>query len=325
MDTKQFLSKVTKTHKSQDQEAIHIAVLYGGMSAEREVSLMSSQQIISGIIELGFTVTAIDMGHDIATILDNIKPDLVYNALYGTYGEDGCIQGMLEIMGIAYTHSGVLASAIALNKIHSQNIFIANGIKCPERKIISKYNNHEAEPFVRPYIIKPANQGSSVGVMAVFEEDNYNATDYDFAFENEAIVEKFIEGREIQVAVINGKAVGTLEIVPLKSRFYDYEAKYVDGMAKHICPAPLSEENTKKILAISEKAHNILGCRGATRVEFRYNEKEDEFYFLEINTHPGFTPLSIVPEIAAKNGISFNALLQIIIDEAIKEHVREKI
>lgn len=312
-------------HDSGDKSKPSIMVLMGGMSAEHPVSIMSGNVVSEHLIEMGYNVTAIDMGNDITDYIKQLKPDLIFNALHGPFGEDGCVPGMLEIMGVPYTHSGVLASALALNKIISQNIFLMSGIKCPKRKIVNKNNNHVKDPFPRPYIIKPVNEGSSIGIVAVFEGDEFSMLDYDFAHGDDAIVEEFVEGKEIQIAVVGGKAIGSLEIVPLKSRFYDYETKYTDGMAEHLYPARLSEKNIKKAYEISEKAHHLIGCKGVSRVEFRYDEKNDELYFLELNTHPGFTPLSIVPEIAMKNGISFNNLLQILIDEAMYEDLREKI
>lgn len=322
---KNFTSTIFPSLNTDGDSSLHIALLMGGMSSEREVSLSSGKSITAALAKMGYKVTPIDVGRDIALVLDKLKPDLVFNALHGTYGEDGCIPGMLEIMGIPYTHSGVLASAIALDKELSQDIFIKNGIKCPKRRIIKKDSEFPADPFPRPYIIKPLNQGSSVGIMTVFDGDDYDAHSYEFEYSDRAIVEEFITGREIQVALVQGRAIGALEIVPLKSRIYDYEAKYTKGMARHICPAELSEENTKKIMRISEQAYELIGCKGIARAEFRYNELENEFYFLEINTHPGFTELSIVPEIAEYNGMSFEQLLQLLIEEAMNCYVEEAI
>lgn len=313
-----MLTKINPTHIPLDENAIHVAVLYGGMSNEREVSLSSGEVVIKNLIEMGYKVTPLDMGTDISQVVAGLEPDVVFNALHGTYGEDGCIQGILDILNIPYTHSGLLASALAFDKIHSQNLFISHGILCPERKIISKKDNLDVDPMPRPYVIKPISEGSSVGVILVFEEDEFNFADYDFPYGNEIIVENYIPGKEIQVAVVGGRAIGTLEIIPLKARFYDYKTKYTDGYAKHICPASLSEEVSKKALEISEKAHHLLGCKGATRVEFRFDDKKDKMYLLEINTHPGLTPLSIVPEIALKTqDIDFKKLIKNLIDEAL--------
>ncbi len=317
-------SKITNTIFSTDHNAEHIAVIYGGMSAEREVSLASGKSVVDKLINMGYTVTAIDMGRDIAIVLDQLKPDLVFNALHGTYGEDGCIQGLLEIMNIPYTHSNVGSSALSMNKIYSQTIFTNAGIKAANRVIINKYESYPAEPFPRPFIIKPVSQGSTYGVEAFFEKGTRNAHDYNFEFGDDAIVEEFITGREIQVAVLCGKAIGNLEIKLLKSKIYDYETKYSEGFAEHICPAPLSSTATQRSLKISEEVYKLAGCTGAARVEFLYNENEDEFYLLEINTHPGFTSLSIVPEIAVKNGIKYEDLLKSIIEDAKINYAKKK-
>lgn len=298
---------------------LHVVVLYGGMSAEREVSIMSGEVVCSIIKDMNYKVTPINMGSDISEILRELKPDVVFNALHGTFGEDGCIQGLLEILGIAYTHSGVLASALALDKIYSQQIFMANKILCPKRVIISKGDDLSIEPIARPYVIKPLDQGSSLGVEVIFAEDEYDLNKYSFPFGPKAIIEEYIEGQEIQVAVLNGKAIGTLEIVCLKGkRFNDYDCKYKEGYAKHVCPANVSPKANSEMLALAEKIHHIIGCKGVTRVEFRYNPKEDKAYFLEINTHPGLTLLSSAPDIIQQNGISFQDFIKILIDEALQ-------
>jgi len=311
-------TEVLDTIVSQDPNALHIAVLIGGMSCEREVSLMSSKGIINAIVELGYTVTPIDKGSDLAVVLDRLKPDLVFNGLYGTYGEDGCVPGLLKIMGLKYTHSGVLASAIGFDKEISQEIFRVKGIKCPQRRIIHKDENHNTDPMKRPYVIKPIDQGSSIGVMVIFEEDDFSFANYSFDYGDRVIIEEYIPGQEIQVAVLNKKAIGTLEIECLQRRFYDYDTKYTDGLANHICPARLTKEQELEALEIATKVHNIIGCKGTSRVEFRFDGKD--FYLLEINTHPGMTPLSIVPEIAQKAAnISFKELINMLIHEALHE------
>lgn len=317
-------SKVSATTRSTNAEADHIVVIYGGMSAERDVSLQSGKAIIERLINMGYTVTSVDMGKDIALVLSDLKPDLVFNALHGTYGEDGCIQGLLEIMDIPYTHSDTCSSALAMNKIYSQTIFTSAGIKAAKRVIINKNEEFSAEPFPRPFIIKPVSQGSTYGVEAFFENDKRNAHDYNFEFGDYAIVEEFITGKEIQVAVLCGKAIGNLEIKLLKSKIYDYETKYSEGFAEHICPAILSESAAKKSLEIAENVYKLAGCTGVARVEFLYNEIENEFYLLEINTHPGFTSLSIVPEIAEKNGIKYEELLESIIQDAKINYAKKK-
>jgi D-alanine-D-alanine ligase len=288
----------------------------GGISTEREVSISSAEAVMKHLKLLNYKFTAIDMGRDIAEVLTKIKPDLVFNCLHGSYGENGALPGLLEILAIPYTHSGVLASCIGLDKIKSKILFESVGIKCPEGKLIHKNDNLQADPFPRPYVIKPINEGSSVGVHVIFEGDNFDIRDYKFDYGDVVIVEKYIPGKEIQVAVVNDKAIGTLEIVP-KGRFYDYASKYIEEMsATHITPAPISEEATKKVLAIAQKAHDVIGSKNTSRVEFRYDEEEDEFYILELNTHPGMTPLSIVPEIAAYHGINFSQFIESLIEDA---------
>ena len=298
----------------------HIAVLAGGMSAEREVSLSSANSVLLALKELGYRFTAIDMGRDIAKILEQIKPDVVFNALHGGYGENGSLAGLLEIMAIPYTHSGLSASAIAMNKILSKEIFKQNGIKCAQDMIVNKSDNYQEDPMERPYVIKPIGDGSSFGVEVIFAEDEFKFKDYKFAYGDQILIEKYIPGREIQVAVLGDKAIGAIEVVP-KGRFYDYEAKYTEGMATHIMPAPLDEKAHSKLLALAYKAHYHLGCRGVSRVDFRYDEQGDgEFYILELNSHPGLTPISLAPEIAAYYGTSFPQLIEYLIQEARLEH-----
>lgn len=286
----------------------HIAVLKGGMSAEREVSLNSGAACAKALRELGYAVTEIDVGQDLAKKLTEVKPDIVFNALHGRYGEDGCVQGLLEIMRIPYTHSGVLASSVAMDKPLAKIIFAAAGLKVPAGKIVSCKELLSGEPLPRPYVIKPANEGSSVGVYIVKEGDELPAITGD-----NWLVEEYIEGREITVAVLNGKALGVTEIRP-KIGFYDYENKYTDGKTEHLCPAPLSEEESKKVMEMAVIAHKSLGCRGLTRSDFRYDGKD--FYILELNTQPGMTSLSLSPEIAAYAGISFNELVKILVESA---------
>jgi D-alanine-D-alanine ligase len=313
-------SLITETYIPENNKYDkHIAVLMGGISTEREVSMSSAKAVVTHLKMLNHKVTAIDMGRDISSVLQQIKPDIVFNCLHGSYGENGAIPGLLEILGIPYTHSGILASSIGLDKIKSKFIFKAHGIKCPEDVIIKKSDNIQHDPMPRPYVIKPINEGSSVGIHVIFEGDNFDIRDYKFDYGNEVIVEKYIAGKEIQVAIVNNKAIGALEIVP-KGRFYDYAAKYIEEMAAtHIMPAELSDAAIKKVLAIAEIAHNAIGCKSTSRVEFRYDPNEGvigEFYLLEVNTHPGMTPLSIVPEIAAYYGINFLQFIQSLIDDA---------
>ena len=294
----------------------HIALVAGGMSAEREVSLVSSGGVSKALIELGYRVTFVDMGADIAAKLQEIKPDIVFNCLHGAYGEDGCLPGLLNIMRIPYTHSGVLSSALAFDKIHSRSWFLTNNINMAESVIVNKSDNIKNDPMKRPYVIKPLAQGSSIGVEVIFEKDDFNFADYDFPYGDQVIIEQYIKGRELQVVVLNGKALGALEIKLLKNRFYDYETKYTKGFAEHLCPAPLPVNLYEELLIESEKIYKTMNCKGPARAEFILEEQTSKLYALEINTHPGMTPLSIVPEIAAYEGIDFTNLIEEIIKTA---------
>lgn len=295
----------------------HVAVLKGGLSAEREVSLVSGGACARALRELGYKVTEIDVGDDIANQLQKTKPDVVFNALHGRFGEDGCMQGLLELMRIPYTHSGVMASAIAMDKPMAKRVVEAVGIRCPKGAIFSKADMLKGDPIARPYVAKPANEGSSVGVNLVFEGDNFFFTEENWTHGESVLVEEYIPGREITVAVLNGKALGVTEIRP-KDGFYDYENKYTDGGAEHICPAPLAVAEAKEVMELAERAHQALGCRGLSRSDFRFDDTKGRgvFYFLEINTQPGMTPLSLSPELAAHAGIPFNNLVEMLIQDA---------
>lgn len=293
-----------------------VAVLLGGPSAERDVSLSSGAAVVKACEALGHDTIAIDVDKDVAAKLKDANPDVVFNALHGRWGEDGCIQGLLELLHIPYTHSGVLASALAMDKPMARNVFAANGLLCAEGRVCSKDEIiGEAEPMQRPYVIKPSNEGSSVGVHIIMDDDNRFFTGDDWPFGDEVLVEKYIAGREIQVAVLDGKALGAIEIKAL-GKFYDYEAKYTDGKAEHLMPAPLEAKQEAEVLALAEKAHTVLGCRGLTRSDFRLDVDTGKFYILEVNTQPGMTPLSLAPEIAAYNGIDFNELVRRLITGA---------
>jgi len=297
----------------------HVAVLMGGWSAEREVSLVSGAAVVESLKAQGYAVSAVDVGRSIATTLADLKPDVCFNALHGRFGEDGCIQGVLETLGIPYTHSGVLASALAMDKPAAKKIFAAAGIQCAEGAVVHRDQVLAGDIIDAPYVIKPLNEGSSVGVLIVTDATN------DKPFENEAwhygeevLVERFIPGREIQVAVMGARALGAIEIVP-KKQFYDYEAKYSDGFAVHLMPAPIDQGAYDEMLRLAELAHNELGCRGVTRSDFRYDDTAGEpggIYLLETNTQPGMTPLSLAPEIAAHAGIDFAELVDWLVEDA---------
>lgn len=294
--------------------AKRVAVLYGGMSAEREVSLSSGKAVIRALSELGYDAVPIDAQADVAEQLAKSRPDVAFNALHGRWGEDGCVQGVLEILKIPYTHSGVLASALAMDKPMAKKVFEAVGLLCAEGKVCTKEEMIAAEPMARPYVVKPSNEGSSVGVQLVFENDNFFFTAENWPHGDEVLVEQYIAGREIQVAVLDGKALGAIEIRAL-GKFYDYEAKYTDGKAEHLMPAPLEDAAYSQVLEEAERAHAALGCRGLSRSDFRYSE-DGKFYILETNTQPGLTPLSLAPEIAAHQGIVFNELIDVLVKTA---------
>ena len=297
-----------------------VTVLMGGTSAERDVSLDSGKACAKALAEIGFDVTSLDAKNDFIEKLIKNKPDKVFNALHGRFGEDGSIQGLLEHLKIPYTHSGILSSAIAMDKLTSKRIFKDAKISSPEYQVIKSLEDFKSSKIGYPCVVKPNNEGSSVGVYVLDEpkksdEDTIVSSLKKYNF---LILEKYIPGREIQVAVMGSKALGGIEIVPSRS-FYDYEAKYsANAKTKHIIPIKINEADYKKILDIALQAHNILGCRGVTRSDFRYNEsdKVNKIYILEVNTQPGMTSLSLVPEIANYYGISFNELVKWIINDA---------
>jgi D-alanine-D-alanine ligase len=297
-----------------------VTVLMGGVSAERDVSLDSGKACAKALSEIGFDVTSLDAKDDFIEKLIKNKPDKVFNALHGRFGEDGSIQGLLEHLKIPYTHSGILSSAIAMDKLTSKKIFKEAKISSPEYQVIKTVKDFQSSKIGYPCVVKPNNEGSSVGVY-IFNEPNKSDEDKIVTLLNKynfLILEKYIPGREIQVAVMGSKALGGIEIVPTRS-FYDYEAKYsANAKTKHIIPVKINEADYKKILDMALQAHNILGCRGVTRSDFRYNEsdKVNKIYILEVNTQPGMTSLSLVPEIANYYGISFNELVKWIINDA---------
>ncbi len=301
-----------------------IAVLMGGPSAEREVSLVSGEACARALAELGHDVARVDVGHDVGRVVAELaahRPDVAFNALHGRFGEDGCIQGVLELMKIPYTHSGVLASAVAMDKPTARRLFRDAGLACAEGGVFGRdqvVGRHVMEP---PYVLKPLNEGSSVGVRVVFENDPAPA-DKDWTFGERVLVERFIPGREVQVAVMGSRALGAIEIRP-KGRFYDYEAKYTEGKAEHLMPAPIGEAAYAEALRIGAAAHAALGCRGVSRTDLRYDDTKcvpggapGRFVVLEVNTQPGMTPLSLVPEIAAHAGIGFGELVSWIVEDA---------
>ncbi len=296
-----------------------VAVLMGGWSVEREVSLVTGRAVAEALGDRGYEAIELDVDRDIARTLADLRPDVAFNALHGRFGEDGTVQGLLEILAIPYTHSGVLASALAMNKVYARRLFADAGLRCPEGRVVGRRELATDRDLEPPYVIKPINEGSSVGVRIVLEGDNYDpARDEETAPGDEVLVERYIPGREIQVAVMGERALGAIEIRPF-GRFYDYETKYTENKAEHLMPAPLPDEVYDEALRIALVAHRTLGCRGVTRSDLRYDDTRGEpgdLYILETNTQPGMTPLSLVPEIAAHQGIGFADLVEWIVEDA---------
>ncbi|MBO6827698.1 MAG: D-alanine--D-alanine ligase [Sneathiella sp.] len=296
----------------------HVAVLMGGWSAERDVSLASGEACAAALERCGYKVSRVDVSRDVASVLQNLHPDVCFNALHGRFGEDGTMQGLLEILGIPYTHSGVMASAVAMDKPVAKKLFADVGLKVANGRIMTRQQILAGEEYPAPLVIKPLNEGSSVGVTILLENENRALKDIPWSFGNEVLVETYIPGREIQVAVMGDQALGAVEIRPL-GRFYDYEAKYTEGKAEHLMPAPLEKAQYDAVLEMALKAHEVLGCRGVSRSDFRLfdtPEGDGEFYILETNTQPGMTELSLVPEIAQHEGISFEDLVRWIVEDA---------
>lgn len=301
-----------------------IAVLMGGWSAERDVSLDSGRSIVSTLRQAGQDVIEIDVTRDMEQFLQKMtpRPDVVFNALHGTGGEDGVIQGVLEMMSIPYTHSGVKASAIAMDKVLSRQIFEKEGLLTPPWKLVrvdNLWSPGAPPPFSGGYVVKPISEGSSVGVFIVKEGESLPPRPDHYSSEHLLLVEQYLPGREIQVGVVGDKAVGAIEIRP-KQGFYDYEAKYTEGKTDHLMPAPLPNDIYDHVLRLGLKAHQALGCRGVSRSDFIYDETKNIFYLLETNTHPGMTSLSLLPEIAAHGGIPFPDLLLWMIENAQCDH-----
>lgn len=297
-----------------------IAILSGGFSCEREISLMSGKAVKKALDSLSYNAIEIDVDSNIAEKLKKINPGLAFIALHGPYGEDGCIQGLLEILGIKYTHSGVMASAVAINKVMSKHIFRSLNIDTPKGYVISREdvlkNNIKID---YPYVLKPINEGSSIGVYIIFSHEDYlELKNNSSTIMEKMIVEEYIPGIELHTAVLLDEAIGTIEVRP-KNKFYDYEAKYTDGFAEHIFPAKIPDNIYKMTLEHALKIHQFLGCKTISRSDFRYNPKNNTLKMLEINTHPGFTELSLVPEIAKlAKGINFNELVKIIIEDSLR-------
>jgi D-alanine-D-alanine ligase len=304
---------------------LHIVVLMGGWSAEREVSLMSGAGVADALESLGHRVTRIDMARDVATRLAEAAPDLVFNALHGTPGEDGSVQGLLDLMGLRYTHSGLATSVIAIDKVLTKQVLVPQGIPMPGGRVVKSADIHDADPLQRPYVLKPVNEGSSVGVAIVTADGNYgNPIGRDVIgpwqeFE-ELLAEPYVRGRELTTAVLGTRALGVTELRP-KTGWYDYDAKYTDGMTEHVFPAQIPDEIAEACTSLALEAHRLLGCKGASRSDFRWDDERgvDGLFLLEVNTQPGMTPLSLVPEQARHVGMSYPDLVQAIVDEAMRD------
>ncbi len=300
----------------------HVAVLMGGFSSERPVSLASGKPCADALEAEGYEVTRIDVERNVGKVLAELKPDVVFNALHGPFGEDGTIQGVLEYLEIPYTHSGVLASALAMDKDKAKKIAKAAGIPVAESRIMNRFEIGSSHPMKPPYVVKPVNEGSSFGVVIVKEDQSHPPQvigSSEWRYGDTVMVERFVHGRELTCAIMGDVALAVTEIVPVGHSFYDYDSKYVPGGSKHECPAKISPIIYQKIQTLSLKAHQAIGCRGVSRSDFRYDDRfseNGELIWLEINTQPGMTPTSLVPEIAAQAGHSFGELLSWMVEDA---------
>ncbi len=299
----------------------NVVVLLGGWSSEREVSLSTGKGCAEALERRGYRVTAIDVSRNLSALLAELntaRPDVIFNALHGRFGEDGCMQGLLDMLAIPYTHSGRLASALAMNKVAARRLFADEGLPMAEGWLLRQHDIGPDDEPPRPYVVKPVGEGSSVGVTLVFEGDRSPLFGAEWTFGEEVLIEAFVPGREIQVAVMGGKSLGTVEI-KTDRQFYDYVAKYTPGASEHLVPAPIDPEAHAEVMRLAERAHICLGCQGVSRVDFRYDDTAGEpgrFALLEVNTQPGMTPTSLVPEIAEKAGISFEELVSLMVENA---------
>jgi D-alanine-D-alanine ligase len=299
----------------------HVAVLMGGWSAEREISLRSGAACAEALARLGYRVSRIDVGRDIAAVLTDLKPDLAFNILHGRPGEDGTLQGVLEILGIPYTHSGVLASALAMQKDVAKAVLRAAGVPVPDGMVVSRFEAGSRHLLPPPYVVKPIAEGSSKGVFIVTPEHAHPPQELyreDWVYGDRVIIEKYIAGKELTCAVMGEEALGVIEIVPT-GRFYDYEAKYAPGGSKHLLPAPVSSFVYQQARRLALGAHLALGCRGVSRADFLYDDRIEGtggLVCLEVNTQPGMTETSLVPELAAHAGISFDELVKWMVEDA---------
>lgn len=305
----------------------HVAVLMGGWANERPVSLMSGEGVAKALEARGHRVTRIDMDRQVAARIAKAAPDVVFNALHGVPGEDGTVQGMLDLMGVPYTHSGLATSVIAIDKELTKHALVPHGVPMPGGRIVETETLFEKDPLARPYVLKPVNEGSSVGVAIVTEESNYGnpisrEAKGPWQEFDRLLAEPYIRGRELTAAVLDDgtgpRALTVTELVP-KSGFYDFDAKYTDGMTEHVCPAQIPERIFELCMAYAVQAHTLLGCNGCSRTDFRWDDEQGEegLFVLETNTQPGMTPLSLVPEQAKTCGMSYEDLVEALIEEAL--------
>ncbi|CAN5209888.1 D-alanine--D-alanine ligase [soil metagenome] len=301
--------------------AKHVAVLMGGWSSERPVSLSSGKGCADALEAEGYRVSRIDVGRDVAEVLAKLKPDVAFNALHGPFGEDGCIQGVLEVLGIPYTHSGVLASALAMNKPRSKDVIKAAGVPVAESILVSRFEAAKAHVMEPPYVVKPPNEGSSFGVLIVKEDQPHPPQQLyadDWPYGETVMVERYMGGHELTCGVLGDRALDVIDI-DTDGRFYDYDAKYAEGGSRHIIPAKISPNIYQNVRMLALRAHQALGCRGVSRADFRYDDRLEGtagLICLEVNTQPGMTPTSLVPDMAAYAGMSFGSLVKWMVEDA---------
>ena len=300
----------------------HVAVLMGGLSSERPVSLSSGNACADALEGEGFRVTRVDVGRDIGRVLGDLKPDVAFNALHGPFGEDGTIQGVLEYLEIPYTHSGVLASALAMDKKQAKIVAAQAGIPVAEALVMSRLDIGNEHPMKPPYVVKPVREGSSFGVVIVREDMAHPPqilTSSEWRYGDIVMVERYVAGRELTCGVMDGKVLGVTEIVPLGHSFYDYDSKYAAGGSQHVLPAQISPIIYQKIQSLALKAHQALGCRGVSRSDFRYDDRfaeDGDLIWLELNNQPGMTPTSLLPEMAAHAGYGFGEFGRWMVEDA---------
>lgn len=300
----------------------HVAVLMGGWSSERPVSLSTGEECAKALEGEGYRVTRVDVDRNVAQTLADLKPDVAFNALHGPYGEDGAVQGILEFLDIPYTHSGIMASALAMNKDRAKAVMKDAGVPVAEHRIMNRFDIGSDHPMDPPYVVKPVNEGSSFGVIIVLDDQKTPPPEIssdNWPYGDVVMVERYVSGRELTCAVMDGEALDVIEIVSIDHKFYDYDAKYAPGGSKHVLPAKILPNIYQNIQNLSSKAHHALGCRGVSRADFRFDEKSDgnhDLICLEVNTQPGMTPTSLVPEMAAHAGHSFGALVKWMVEEA---------